>query len=143
MKRFILMSLLAVAISVSAQVVSPEKKWTPIITAIAQVESEGRPDLVSKNGLYVGYLQISKILVRQCNQIAGYQKYTYEDRYSKEKSIAMFIDYQEYFNPEGSMEKAIRMWSSGDPKCMSRKRPTEGYYRRVMAKYTAMANASK
>lgn len=139
MKNFILLTLMVVAISASAQVVSPEKKWTQIINAIALVESEGRPELVSKNGLYVGYLQISKILVRQCNQIAGYQKYTYDDRLSKDKSISMFIDFQEYFNPEGNMEKAIRMWNSGDPKCMSRKRPTEAYYRRVMAKYTAMA----
>lgn len=136
------MSLMIVSISAMAQVVSPEKKWGQIITAIALVESEGRADLVSKNGLYVGYLQISRILVRQCNQIAGYQKYTYDDRYSKEKSIQMFIDYQEYFNPEGNMEKAIRMWNSGDPKCMSRKRPTEAYYRRVLTKYTAMAKSN-
>jgi hypothetical protein len=124
----------------SAQDIDLDKKWGAVVEAIAQVESEGRPDLVSRNGLYVGYLQISKILVRQCNQILGTQAYTYNDRYDKQKSIEMFIIYQEHFNKEGNMEKAIRLWCSGEIRCMKRKRATEGYYRRVMRKYTEMAS---
>lgn len=103
------------------------------------VESEGNPKRVSRNGLYVGYLQISEILVRECNRIAGYKKYTYADRYDKQKSINMFIDYQEFHNKTGNMEKAIRLWNSGDVNCMMRKARTEGYYKKVMSKYTSMA----
>ncbi len=131
------------AVSIAASAATPQvdltKKWGPVIEAIGMVESQGNPSVVSKNGLYVGYLQISKILVRQCNIIAGYQKYTYNDRLDKQKSINMFIDFQEHFNPEGNMEKAIRLWNSGDLKCMTRKGRTEGYYRRVMSKFNQMA----
>lgn len=126
------------SLSMSAASSELEKKWGPIYTSIAQVESEGNPRRISNCGRYVGYLQISKILVRQCNQILGKQVYTYDDRLDKQKSIDMFIVFQEHFNKEGNMEKAIRMWNSGDVNCMRRKRATESYYRRVMAKYTAM-----
>ena len=144
MKKFITTCLLTltVAFSLSAATIDPEKKWAAVISAIAQVESEGNPKVVSKCGRYVGYLQISKILVRQCNQILGKKVFTYDDRYDKQKSIEMFIVFQEYFNKEGNTEKAIRLWNSGDPKCMSRKSPTEGYYRRVMTKFTAQAQAN-
>lgn len=131
--------MLAVCISASATEVDLMKKWGGVIEAIGLVESEGKADAVSKCGRWVGYLQISKILVRQCNLIAGYEKYTYEDRYNKEKSIQMFIEFQEHFNPEGNMEKAIRLWNSGDLNCMKRKASTEGYYKRVMSRYYKLA----
>ncbi len=125
--------------ALSPQPVDLQKKWGLVMDAIEQVESEGRSNAVSKNGLYVGCLQISKILVRQCNQILGYKKYTYQDRLDKEKSHEMFIVYQEYFNKEGNMEKAIRLWNSGDLNCMRRKSRTEGYYQRVMNKFNQLA----
>ncbi len=141
MRKFLVFFVMTfVSLLASAQEVDLEKKWGAVVKAIAQVESEERPDQVSSNGLYVGYLQISKILVRQCNQILGTQAYTYNDRYDKQKSIEMFIVFQEHFNKEGNMEKAIRLWCSGDLKCMNRKRATNGYYRRVMRKYTEMAS---
>lgn len=139
MRKLLVFLLLFTNLVVFAAKVDPEKKWGTLITAIAQVESEGRADVVSKCGRYVGYLQISKILVRQCNQIVGYNKYTYSDRLNKEKSKQMFVDFQEHFNPEGNMEKAIRLWNSGDLNCMKRKAATDGYYRRVMDKYSKLA----
>lgn len=146
MKKLLLLILCGISLATFAQTaagvkkVDLQKKWGTVIHAIALVESEGKPRQVSKNGLYVGYLQISEILVRECNRIVGYKKYTYADRYDKQKSIDMFIDYQEHYNPDGNMERAIRLWNSGDLKCMTRKSRTEGYYRRVMAKYTATAS---
>lgn len=133
---------MAVSMTMTAQSKSQadlQKKWGAVIEAIAMVESEGNPKRVSRNGLYVGYLQISEILVRECNRIAGYKKYTYADRYDKQKSINMFIDYQEFHNKTGNMEKAIRLWNSGDANCMMRKARTEGYYKKVMSKYTSLA----
>ena len=104
MKKFMFSCLMtwSVAFSLSAATIDLEKKWAPVIRAIAQVESEGNPKMVSKCGRYVGYLQISKILVRECNQILGKQVYTYDDRYDKQKSIDMFIVFQEHFNKEGN-----------------------------------------
>lgn len=139
----LLASMLMVFTLTAAAKPAPEidlqKKWGAVIQAIAMVESECHPDKVSRNGLYVGYLQISEILVRECNRIVGYKKYTYADRYDKQKSIDMFIDYQEHYNPDGNMERAIRLWNSGDLKCMTRKARTEGYYQRVMKRYTSIA----
>ena len=133
----ILLFLVAVTLTVAlnAQTKQQLKKWMPIINAIAQVESGGNPKAVSKSGTYVGLLQIAPICVRECNRIVGKNKFTYNDRYSKEKSIEMFIVFQEYHNPEGNMEKAIRLWNSGDKNCMKNKSKTEAYYRRVMSKY--------
>lgn len=133
----ILLFLVAVLITVAlnAQTKQQLKKWMPVINAIAQVESGGNPKAVSKSGTYVGLLQIAPICVRECNRIVGKNKFTYNDRYSKEKSIEMFIVFQEYHNSEGNMEKAIRLWNSGDKNCMKNKSKTEAYYRRVMSKY--------
>ena len=142
MKKLLVLALMAVSMTMTAQSKSQadlQKKWGAVIEAIAMVESEGNPTRVSRNGLYVGYLQISEILVRECNRIAGYKKYTYADRYDKQKSINMFIDYQEFHNKTGNMEKAIRLWNSGDANCMMRKARTEGYYKKVMSKYTSLA----
>lgn len=142
MKKLLVLVLMAVSMTMTAQSKSGadlQKKWGAVIEAIAMVESEGNPKRVSRNGLYVGYLQISEILVRECNRIAGYKKYTYADRYDKQKSINMFIDYQEFHNKTGNMEKAIRLWNSGDVNCMMRKARTEGYYKKVMSKYTSLA----
>ena len=143
MKKLLVLALMAVSMTMTAQSKSQadlQKKWGAVIEAIAMVESEGNPKRVSRNGLYVGYLQISEILVRECNRIAGYKKYTYADRYDKQKSIDMFIDYQEHHNPEGDMEKAIRLWNSGDKNCMKRKARTEGYYKRVMSQFASLAS---
>ena len=133
----ILLFLVAVTLTVAlnAQTKQQLKKWMPVINAIAQVESGGNPKAVSKSGTYVGLLQIAPICVRECNRIVEKNKFTYNDRYSKEKSIEMFIVFQEYHNPEGNMEKAIRLWNSGDKNCMKNKSKTEAYYRRVMSKY--------
>ena len=141
MRKLIGFLFLLISLNVSAAPIHLEKKWGAVIDAISQVESRGRANIVSRCGRYVGYLQISTVLVNQCNKIAGYKKYTYKDRYDKQKSIDMFIDYQEHFNPEGNMEKAIRLWNSGDINCMKRKAATEAYYRKVMANYTEMAKA--
>lgn len=133
----ILLFLVAVLITVAlnAQTKQQLKKWMPVINAIAQVESGGNPKAVSKSGTYIGLLQIAPICIRECNRIVGKNKFTYNDRYNKEKSIEMFIVFQEYHNPEGNMEKAIRLWNSGDKNCMKNKSKTEAYYRRVMSKY--------
>ncbi len=142
MKKLLALVLMVFTLTAAAKPATEmdlQKKWGAVIQAIAMVESECQPNKVSRNGLYVGYLQISEILVRECNRIVGYKKYTYADRYDKQKSIAMFIDFQEHYNSDGNMERAIRLWNSGDLKCMTRKACTEGYYQRVMKRYTSIA----
>ncbi len=143
MKKIITLSILLATANITlfAADLDLEKKWSQVIEAIARVESECNPKAVSRCGRYVGYLQISKVLVRECNRIAGRNEFTNADRYDKQKSIDMFITYMERFNPEGNIEKAIRLWNSGDRNCMNHKASTEGYYRRVMSKFTIQATS--
>ena len=106
--------------------------WNPVMDAIIQVESEGDPKAVSGNS--VGAMQITPILVKDCNDILKKQKskkrYTMADRYSVAKSKEMFLIIQKYYNPENNIEKAIRLWNGG---VKYTKRATNRYYKKVLA----------
>ena len=107
--------------------------WNPVMDAIIQVESGGNTKAVS--GKSVGAMQITTILVKDCNIILKKRnsklRYTLADRYSLEKSKEMFLLIQSYHNPENSIEKAIRAWNGG-PKYSVR--ATNRYFKQVMSK---------
>ena len=134
-----LMALVMVAMTASAgNSTSKSTKtsgvdWNPVMDAIIQVESEGNPNAVSGNS--VGAMQITPILVKDCNEILKKQKskkrYTMADRYSVAKSKEMFLLIQSHYNPENSIEKAIRSWNGGVKYSV---RATNKYYKKVMAK---------
>lgn len=111
--------------------------WTNVMNAIIQVESKGNPNAHNKNGDCAGILQITKILVREVNQILeqrnSTKRYTYQDRYDAEKSKEMFILLQEHFNKEHNVEKAIKCWNSGF--YGNWKNKSGGYYKKVMKYY--------
>ena len=134
------MSLVALTIALTASagghaksnVKTPGFNWNPVMDAIIQVESEGNPNAVSGNS--VGAMQITPILVKDCNDILKKQKskkrYTMADRYSVAKSKEMFLLIQKYYNPENSVEKAIRSWNGG---IRYRMKSTNRYYKKVLA----------
>ena len=107
--------------------------WNPVMDAIIQVESEGNPNAVSGNS--VGAMQITPILVKDCNNILKKKKskkrFTMADRYSVAKSKEMFLLIQSHYNPLNSVEKAIRSWNGGVKYSV---RATNKYYKKVMAK---------
>ena len=107
--------------------------WNPVMDEIIQVESEGNPNAVSGNS--VGAMQITPILVKDCNEILKKQeskkRYTMADRYSVAKSKEMFLLIQKYYNPENNIEKAIRLWNGG---VKYTKKATNRYYKKVLAK---------
>ena len=133
------MALLLVSITTSANgrssksTTTPGFDWNPVMDAIILVESEGNPKAVSGNS--VGAMQITPILVKECNNILEKQKskkrYTMNDRFSVEKSKEMFLLIQKYFNPENNVEKAIRSWNGGVKYSV---KATNKYYRKVLAK---------
>ena len=139
---FILFSILLFSVkSQNTEMVDTEREdtvftWTPIIEAISQVESSGNPNAVSKDGTCVGLLQIQKIVVDDCNQYLKIKKskkrYQYADRYNREKSIEMFLLYQERYNPTNDVEKGVRIWNGG-PNGFKIK-STIQYYNRVLKK---------
>ena len=105
--------------------------WEPVMKAIIQIESKGNPAAV--NGSYVGVLQISPVLVRECNSIlkstGSNKRYSLSDRFSATKSKEMFVIIQSFHNPLNSIEKAIRLWSGGIRYNVAK---TQAYFRKVM-----------
>ena len=105
--------------------------WEPVMNAIIQIESKGNPAAV--NGPYVGVLQISPILVKECNNIlkstGSSKRYSLSDRFNSTKSKEMFVIIQSFHNPLNSVEKAIRLWSGGIRYNVAK---TQAYFRKVM-----------
>ena len=121
-------------ISASADVAGEETNkfdWNPVMDAIIQVESSGNPRAVC--GIYAGAMQISPVLVRECNNIlksrGSKKRYSLSDRFSVTKSKEMFIIIQSYYNPENNVEKGIRLWNGGIGYSV---KSTQRYYNKVM-----------
>ena len=106
---------------------APDFDWNPVMDAIIQVESEGDVKAVSGNSC--GAMQITPILVAECNNILKKRKskkrFTLRDRFSL---------FQSYFNPKNDIELAIRSWNGG---MNFSKRRTQRYFEKVM-KYLNM-----
>lgn len=94
---------------------STEFDWNPVMDAIIQVESEGNSKAVSGNSC--GAMQITPILVKECNNILKRRKskkrFKLSDRFNVAKSKEMFILFQSFYNPKNSIEQAIRSWNGG------------------------------
>ena len=106
--------------------------WNPVIAAIIQVESNGNHR--AKNGNQIGVMQITPILVADCNQILKKKKsklrYTLSDRLNVKKSKEMFLIIQEWYNPQNNVEKAIRSWNGGVNYSV---KGTQKYYEKVIS----------
>ena len=132
--------LLAFTLTVSADVqeqtdtlsVDSSYDWEPVMTAIIQVESGGNAN--AKSGSSCGAMQITPILVVECNNILKRKKskkrFSLRDRFSIEKSKEMFVLIQSYFNPLNDIEKAIRSWNGGNNYSVKR---THRYFEKVMS----------
>ena len=114
------------------------KKWERVMSAIIQVESKGNQKAHNPKGDCAGILQITPILVKECNNILkekkSKQRYTLKDRYNAEKSKEMFILLQEHFNPEQNIEKVIKQWNCGFYG-NGWKYKSSNYYKKVMKYY--------
>ena len=106
-----------VSLSLNAKTNDKTFDWTEVINAIIKVESNGNPNAVNGNGSCVGILQITKVLVKECNNILREMKspkrYTLSDRKNHTKSKEMFILLQSKFNPSNNVDDGIRMWNCG------------------------------
>lgn len=88
-------------------------KLDTILTVISYIESRNDSTKFNLDENAAGLLQIRPIMVKEVNQILGYKKYSLKDRWSKQKSIEMFIIYQNFINPEYNEELAARYWNGG------------------------------
>lgn len=111
----LLMLPLALPLMAQEDKQNEEFDWNPVIDAIIEIESRGNER--TRNGIYVGVLQISPVLVRECNNIlksrGDSRRFTLNDRLSREKSKEMFVVVMSRFNPENDIDKAARIWKMG------------------------------
>jgi|TARA_R110000803_G_scaffold144769_2_gene210585 hypothetical protein len=91
-----------------------------LLEAMIQVESRGDSSAVGDTHLSaasIGVLQIRPIMVKEVNRILkkydGSISYKLNDRFSKEKSIAMFQIWKAYYHNKSSLEKIARCWNGG------------------------------
>ena len=110
------------------------KYWEELMNAISYVESNHNPK--ARNGIYVGCLQIGPGMVNEVNNILKKEnnpkRYTLNDRYDPQKSREMFVIFQIKYNPNGNIERAIRMWNGGPRYSVSK---TNRYYNAVIYAY--------
>ena len=132
------MMLMLAPINASAGTKGKQKSkfdWNPIINAIIEVESAGNANAVDKSGKSCGVLQITPILVKECNRILELKKsskrYTMDDRFNVSKSKEMFLLFQSYFNPKNDVEFAIRSWNGG---LNYTRKATQKYFEKVMSR---------
>ncbi|MDY6205198.1 MAG: lytic transglycosylase domain-containing protein [Prevotella sp.] len=127
-----IMAFMALPLDVSADEGAAGKMdWKPVMEAIIQVESGGNAN--ARSGQCCGVLQISPILVRECNDILRRKKekkrFKLSDRFNIQKSKEMFLIIQSFHNPQNSVEKAIRLWNGGIRYSV---KATQRYYEKVM-----------
>ena len=124
---------LPVAAGDAKSTTSSRYDWNPVMEAIIHVESRGDAKAVSGNSC--GAMQITPILVKECNNILKKRKskkrFTLQDRFSVQKSKEMLLLYQSHYNAANNVEKAIRSLNGGNNYSVKR---THSYYNKVMAK---------
>lgn len=138
-KLFFVLSFIVVSLCVNAETADGSGAstdssfdWDPIIEAIIQVESKGNTR--AQHGSSAGALQITPVLVRECNNILKRKKskkrFKLSDRFNLSKSKEMFLLIQSVYNPLNNIETAIRSWNGGIHYSVKR---TERYFNKVMS----------
>lgn len=82
--------------------------WQLLQMAIIMTESNFNYQAVEKSGDY-GIMQITKVYVDEVNRILDTAYFRHEDAFNVQSSVDMFNIYQEYYNPEHDIAKAIRL----------------------------------
>jgi hypothetical protein len=108
------------------QHVKPQPKIIPhnpihnLINALIYVESRGKTDAIGDTHLgspSIGVLQIRPIMVREANRILkklpNSKPFKLDDRFSRKKSINMFMVWKNYHHKNDSFEKIARCWNGG------------------------------
>ena len=111
MKRTLIALSMTVLVPIFAHAITPEE-LDILIPALIQVESGGNDSAIGDSGKAVGCLQIWPIMVRDVNQFSA-SKYTLDDRYNRQKSIAICRAYMSHYGKRWTIEQAARHWNSG------------------------------
>ena len=116
-------------------IVKPVNYMINLMDAIMEVESSNNDSAYNASEDAVGCLQIRKCMVDDVNRILKRKRityrYSYNDRWSRDKSMQMFDIYYKYYRLN-TAEKIARCWNGG-PRGMQNEM-TVGYWERVMNK---------
>jgi len=110
-----------------------------LLVSLATVESNNNPDAVSPNGNEVGILQITPIMVRDCNRIVGEERWDLDDRLDIIQSYEMAETFFDHYCKGASVEQMARCWNGGPRGHV--KSSTEAYWIKVRAEMEARADA--
>ena len=124
-------------IELASKTIKPIVTEADLIEALIQVESRGQDSAIGDKHLVgneaVGALQIRPIMVREVNRILKIKKsdkrFKLSDRFSREKTIEMFLIWKDYHHPDGGFETIARNWNGG-PRGYKSPR-TEKYWAKV------------
>jgi hypothetical protein len=106
--------------------------WEIFTQALIWVESKGDSKAVgSKDDM--GVLQITPILLQDCNRILKTERFTLEDRLDSLKSVEMFNIIQDHYNPQRDFHLALKIWNGKAPL---------SYHRKVMDKFNEIKASS-
>jgi hypothetical protein len=104
-----------------------------LVHAMIQVESKGDDSAYCKREKAVGCLQIRPIMLREVNRVLSMSgssiRYSSDDRWSREKSIEMFMVIYNRYHLEHSLERIARCWNGGPNGHMMK--ATLGYWNEV------------
>lgn len=81
--------------------------WERLVHAICMVESGCDDNARNKTSSASGRFQMLKIYVDEVNRIEGKRIYSYNDRFNPIKAREMFDIYQQHYNPNKDIDKAI------------------------------------
>ena len=111
--------------------------WDDFVAAVIMVESSGNDSAYNKREKAVGCLQIRPIMVREVNRQLRRAKvdlrYTNEDRWSRDKSIEMFVIIAEGVESDGDIMKfweVVARRGNGGGRG-DKKKATEKYWNKV------------
>ena len=124
-------------IELASKTIKPIVTEVDLIEALIQVESRGQDSAIGDKHLVgneaVGALQIRPIMVREVNRILKIKKsdkrFKLSDRFSREKTVEMFLIWKDYHHPKDGFETIARNWNGG-PRGYKNPR-TEKYWAKV------------
>ena len=94
----------------------PVREFIDIMNAIIEVESRGNDSAYAPGEDAAGAFQIRKVMVDHINRILKRNdfdfRYTYQDRWCRNKSSEMFEIYCDHYNLD-SAEEIARCWNGG------------------------------
>lgn len=81
--------------------------WERLVHAICMVESGCDDNAKNKTSSACGRFQMLRVYVDEVNRIKGKKVYSYNDRFDSLKAREMFEVYQQHYNPNKDIDRAI------------------------------------